>query len=309
MKDDTLRAALAAFEACVRDHERTGHKSAEAYMDLARSNLLDELSAPAASAAEKIAPVQGYPRGIPWSLHLDAYDAYCKKWGPQPALIDLEERNCRGGFSAGDLDEFIPGWRDKVSEIGSLKAEVAALRVALAAAPQPAIAPAAPVAEAPNRAFALMLLTAASKSGDAHAIQLAAQLGGFPACTGCNYAVQFCRCKPLREQVAAQAAAGSAEPSKPATQEAGPVAWEWFTRNGDHRLTPEEPADYEMALRVKALVYAAPQAPAAPAAPVWGRLTQEETAATIAFGYLSAEGLARAIESAMAAKNGATFKE
>lgn len=52
---DTTRAALAAFEACVRDHERTGHKSAEAYMDLARSNLLDELNASAAIAAAPVA--------------------------------------------------------------------------------------------------------------------------------------------------------------------------------------------------------------------------------------------------------------
>ena len=81
---------------------------------------------------EKMAPVQGWPQGIPWSLHLEAYAAYSKKWSPQPALIDLEGRGCRGGFGTGELDEFIPGWRDKVSEIGKLKAEVASLRAALA---------------------------------------------------------------------------------------------------------------------------------------------------------------------------------
>ena len=81
---------------------------------------------------EKSAPVQGYTPGIPWSLHLEAYDAYSKRWSPQPAMIDLEGRNCRGGFSTGELDEFIPGWRDRVSEITKLHAEVAALRQALA---------------------------------------------------------------------------------------------------------------------------------------------------------------------------------
>lgn len=83
-------------------------------------------------AKEKMAPVQGFVGGIPWSLHLEAYNAYCKKWSPQPALIDLEGRNCRGGFGTGELDEFIPGWRDKVSEIGILKAELAGLRAKVA---------------------------------------------------------------------------------------------------------------------------------------------------------------------------------
>ena len=73
----------------------------------------------------KMAPVQGWPQGIPWSLHLEAYAAYSKKWAPQPALIDLEGRNCRGGFSTGELDEFIPGWREKVSEITALREQLA----------------------------------------------------------------------------------------------------------------------------------------------------------------------------------------
>lgn len=77
---------------------------------------------------EKRAPVQGYPGGIPWAIHLEAYEVYCKRWGAQPALIDLEGRNCRGGFSTGELDEFIPGWRDRVSEFGQLKTEVLQLR-------------------------------------------------------------------------------------------------------------------------------------------------------------------------------------
>ncbi len=70
---------------------------------------------------DKRAPVQGFSGGIPWSMHLRAYDAYCKKWSPQPALIDLEGRNCRGGFATKELDEFIPGWREEVSEIYQLR--------------------------------------------------------------------------------------------------------------------------------------------------------------------------------------------
>ncbi len=63
----------------------------------------------------KRAPVQGYGGGIPWGLHLEAYEAYSKKWGRQTALINLAGRGCRGGFATGELDDFIPGWRDKVS--------------------------------------------------------------------------------------------------------------------------------------------------------------------------------------------------
>jgi hypothetical protein len=77
------------------------------------------------------APVQGYSAGIPWPIHLEAYDAYCKKWTHQTALIDLEGRNCRGGFSTGELDMFVPGWREKISEISKLKAQIARLRLTL----------------------------------------------------------------------------------------------------------------------------------------------------------------------------------
>lgn len=82
----------------------------------------DEL--PVVQVERKMAPVQGYTPGIPWSLHLEAYDAYCKKWGRQQALI---EGGCRGGFHVGELDDFIPGWRERVSEITALRNEVAAL--------------------------------------------------------------------------------------------------------------------------------------------------------------------------------------
>jgi hypothetical protein len=75
----------------------------------------------------KIAPVQGYAVGIPWSLQLEAYDVYRARWGGQAALIDLDRRGCRGGFSTGELDGFVPGWRDRVSEIAALRARVTEL--------------------------------------------------------------------------------------------------------------------------------------------------------------------------------------
>lgn len=76
------------------------------------------------STTEKRAPVQGYIAGIPWSLHLEAYDAYCKRYGRQQALI---EGGCRGGFGTQELDVLIPGWRERVSEIGQLKARIETL--------------------------------------------------------------------------------------------------------------------------------------------------------------------------------------
>lgn len=64
--------------------------------------------------AEKRAPVQGYAPGIPWSLHMEAYAVYCKKWGPQPAMI---EGWCRGGFHVDELDELVPGWRERAAGV------------------------------------------------------------------------------------------------------------------------------------------------------------------------------------------------
>lgn len=73
------------------------------------------------------APVQGYPGGIPWEMHMRAYVEYAKKWSSQVALIDLYGRGCRGGFSTGELDDFIPGWREQLSERTALLKRIAEL--------------------------------------------------------------------------------------------------------------------------------------------------------------------------------------
>lgn len=78
--------------------------------------------------APKVAPVLGYPPGIPWSVHLKAYEVYAKKYGHQYALIDLHGRGCRGGFGVRELDEFTPGWRDDKDEVLKLRAEVTLYR-------------------------------------------------------------------------------------------------------------------------------------------------------------------------------------
>lgn len=82
------------------------------------------------SLKEKMAPVQGWPGGIPWSLHLEAYAVYCARWGKQQALI---EGGCRGGFSTGELDDFIPYWRERISELTKIKKELADAKTVIAA--------------------------------------------------------------------------------------------------------------------------------------------------------------------------------
>ncbi|GAA2867023.1 hypothetical protein GGQ99_001347 [Aminobacter niigataensis] len=69
------------------------------------------------------APVQGYSAGIPWSLHLRAWDVYAKKYGRSQTAERLAER---GGFGTQELDIFVPGWRDEVSEITRLQEALAA---------------------------------------------------------------------------------------------------------------------------------------------------------------------------------------
>lgn len=77
---------------------------------------------------ERRAPVQGYSAGIPWSMHLRAYDVYSKKYAPQQALI---EGSCRGGFGTEELDAFIPGWREELSELTYLRGMVQHLTINL----------------------------------------------------------------------------------------------------------------------------------------------------------------------------------
>lgn len=66
---------------------------------------------------DRIAPVQGFAQGIPWWLHVEAHNEYAKRYSGQSAERIAE----RGGFGIEELDKFIPGWRDKVSEVGKLR--------------------------------------------------------------------------------------------------------------------------------------------------------------------------------------------
>lgn len=57
---------------------------------------------------------------IPWSIHLEAWGKYAKKWGGSQTAERLAER---GGFHASGLDDFVPDWRERTSEIAELKAQ------------------------------------------------------------------------------------------------------------------------------------------------------------------------------------------
>lgn len=74
-------------------------------------------------------PVQTYPERqrhgskIPEVVALRAYEVYCKQNRPQPALVDLEGRNCRGGFHVSELIAFLYArsfpeseWDERVEE-------------------------------------------------------------------------------------------------------------------------------------------------------------------------------------------------
>lgn len=112
------------------DYDRNDEALAEFECGISNAEIALAATEPAPVASgqdvdKRIAPVQGYTPGIPWAMHLRAYDAYCAKFRPQQELI---EGNCRGGFGVKELDMFIPGWREELSELHQLRAEVDRLR-------------------------------------------------------------------------------------------------------------------------------------------------------------------------------------
>jgi hypothetical protein len=63
------------------------------------------------------------PAKISSDITLRAYEVYSHVYSPQPALVDLAGRNCRGGFGIGELIAFLYAypfpkseWRDRVDE-------------------------------------------------------------------------------------------------------------------------------------------------------------------------------------------------
>jgi hypothetical protein len=65
---------------------------------------------------------------IPRGLAEEAYRDYAKRYGTQQSLEELAKR---GGFGPDELDQHLPGWREKASEVSRLQARVAELEEAL----------------------------------------------------------------------------------------------------------------------------------------------------------------------------------
>ena len=72
---------------------------------------------------EKMFPIQTqrgavpHPLSIPWSIAELAYSVYAANYGKGQSLEYLAQR---GGFGPGEMDMFLPGWREMCSEINRL---------------------------------------------------------------------------------------------------------------------------------------------------------------------------------------------
>jgi hypothetical protein len=80
--------------------------------------------------SERMFPIQSergakpHPIRIPWSVAEKAFSVYSARYGRDQSLERMAER---GGFGPGEMDLFLPGWRDEVAEITSLRAALAAV--------------------------------------------------------------------------------------------------------------------------------------------------------------------------------------
>lgn len=71
------------------------------------------------------------PMQIPWSVAEQAYSAYSSTYGRNQTLERLAER---GGFHAGELDRFLPDWREQSSEITALRSKLREMAAEIAEA-------------------------------------------------------------------------------------------------------------------------------------------------------------------------------
>lgn len=72
----------------------------------------------------KTFPVVGTSMTIPWSVAEEAYLGYNPDGRYSQTLLRLAER---GGFHVSELDDYVPDWREKTSEITRLRAELETL--------------------------------------------------------------------------------------------------------------------------------------------------------------------------------------
>ena len=67
-----------------------------------------------------------HPMLIPWSVAELAYSVYAGRYGTGQSLERLAER---GGFGPGEMDMFLPDWRERCDELTKLRALVATIRL------------------------------------------------------------------------------------------------------------------------------------------------------------------------------------
>jgi len=61
-----------------------------------------------------------HPTRIPWEIADLAYSVYCSRYGRDQTLERIAER---GGFGVGEMDIFLPDWRERCSKMMELQAE------------------------------------------------------------------------------------------------------------------------------------------------------------------------------------------
>lgn len=72
---------------------------------------------PTLEAIREVAPVQGFGP-IPWPLHVEAWREYHRIYDSRQNAETIADR---GGFHAEEMDELLPGWREKLSAVGQLR--------------------------------------------------------------------------------------------------------------------------------------------------------------------------------------------
>jgi hypothetical protein len=66
---------------------------------------------------------RGSRRMIPWAIGVEAWQEYAKKHGTSQSVERIAER---GGFGEGEMDEFVPTWRERTDTIRTLESRLAA---------------------------------------------------------------------------------------------------------------------------------------------------------------------------------------
>ena len=100
------------------------HLNGARVLDSEAANALEqahaELAALPAHGRHRMFPIQSahgakpHPTSIPWAIADLAYSVYSARYGKDQSLERMAER---GGFSPGEMDDFLPDWRERVAAL------------------------------------------------------------------------------------------------------------------------------------------------------------------------------------------------